>query len=87
MQGLGLCFKKGEYKYIGYFSNDKKQGYGIEITKNDVYRGSFKNGIRCGIGHLKKNNNLFIGQNNIIYYKASLKIINQRIMEFQFKFE
>ncbi|CAD8110272.1 unnamed protein product [Paramecium sonneborni] len=61
-QGLGLCFQKKEYKFIGYFSNDKKQGYGIEITKNDVYRGSFKNDLRCGIGHLKKNKNLFLGQ-------------------------
>ncbi|CAK94225.1 unnamed protein product (macronuclear) [Paramecium tetraurelia] len=61
-QGLGLCLKKGEYKFIGYFSNDKKQGYGIEITKNEVYRGGFKDGVRSGLGHLKKNKNFFIGQ-------------------------
>ncbi|CAD8178339.1 unnamed protein product [Paramecium pentaurelia] len=61
-QGLGLCFQKGEYKFIGYFSNDKKQGYGIEITKNDIYRGIFKDDIRCGIGHLKHKKNLFLGQ-------------------------
>jgi hypothetical protein len=52
MHGIGEFKWKDEKHYIGYYINDKKEGFGIHFWKNAnrLYIGFWKDGRQDGIG-------------------------------------
>lgn len=48
--------------YIGYWKNDKKQGFGKEVLDNgDLFEGQFDKGKPNGEGTLETANGIYIG--------------------------
>jgi hypothetical protein len=60
--GFGIKYMANEAKYIGYFKDNKSEGYGKFITDSDSYFGEFMNDQANGFGIYKhKNETIYIG--------------------------
>ena len=67
--GFGIKLMADEAKYIGFFKNNKSEGYGKFITDTDSYYGEFFNDQANGFGiYNHKNETIFIG-----YWKNDLR--------------
>ena len=49
-EGFGINAWGDEAKYIGYYKNNKAEGYGKFIAGNDIYKGEFKDDAASGYG-------------------------------------
>ena len=49
-EGFGINIWLDDAKYIGYFKNNKAEGYGKFIGGNDIYLGEFKEDAESGFG-------------------------------------
>ena len=49
-EGFGINKWGDEAKYIGYYKNNKAEGYGKFIAGNDIYKGEFKDDTASGYG-------------------------------------
>ena len=49
-EGFGINIWNDEAKYIGYYKNNKAEGYGKFMAGNDVYKGEFKDDAASGYG-------------------------------------
>ena len=49
-EGFGINTWGDEAKYIGYYKNNKAEGYGKFIAGNDIYKGEFKDDAASGYG-------------------------------------
>lgn len=63
LEGIGIELGS-DYKYFGCFINRVKNGYGKQIwTDNEVYEGSYKDGLFDGYGiYYFKNGDYYIGE-------------------------
>ena len=52
-EGFGINSWSDEAKYIGYYKNNKAEGYGKFIAGNDIYQGEFKDDAANGYGIFK----------------------------------
>ena len=57
-EGFGICIWNNQTKYIGYFKNNKADGYGKFIDENIKYKGQFKNDVASGYGIYSKGDEL-----------------------------
>ena len=49
-EGFGINIWNDEAKYMGYYKNNKAEGYGKFMAGNDIYRGEFKDDAASGYG-------------------------------------
>ena len=49
-EGFGINIWNDEAKYIGYYKNNKAEGYGKFMAGNDIYKGEFKDDAASGYG-------------------------------------
>jgi hypothetical protein len=49
-EGFGINLWSDEAKYIGYYKNNKAEGYGKFIAGNDIFKGEFKDDAANGFG-------------------------------------
>ena len=49
-EGFGINIWDEDTKYIGYYKNNKANGYGKFIAGKDIYKGEFENDGACGFG-------------------------------------
>ncbi len=52
-QGIGKKEIMGHFEYMGYFKDDRMDGWGVMrlLDSNDIYEGQFKNDLRHGFGY------------------------------------
>lgn len=64
MNGYGEFYWKDGKKYIGYYKNDKKEGFGVHFWTNPdrMYIGFWKDGKQDGVGKFIKHNKAKYGQ-------------------------
>ena len=55
-EGFGIQIWLGGAKYIGYYHNDKAEGFGQFIAANDKYEGQFVLDVACGYGEYYHSN-------------------------------
>ena len=64
-EGFGIKIMANNVKYIGYFKNNKSEGYGkfININKNDIYYGEFSQDQANGFGiYSHKDETIYYGE-------------------------